>query len=47
MNSVSPETEIVRFNDESIIVASAPDVETKQSLKTLSATTKYDFVPLI
>ena len=28
MNSVSPETEIVRFNDESIIVASAPDVET-------------------
>lgn len=35
MNYVSPETEIVRFNDESIIVASAPDVE---------ATTKFQDV---
>lgn len=33
MNSVSPETEFVRCNDESIIVASAPDVK---------ATTKLD-----
>ena len=35
MKYVSPEMEIVRFNDESVIVASTPDVE---------ETTKFDDV---